>query len=245
MVERNGFEGDLLLFFARIEKCAVEGKIRAALGEGRDKFDGAAVGVEEEAALGDVYAGDDLGEGAPRLKAVDGDGAVFGAGEGELLEKNFALLGERGAALSGEARVVGAGAVENPAVDAELADGGARVGVEVGFEGFEPVGRTVAGVPRVKAVAGADEREALGESGDAGPVGFAGAVDDHEAEASRVPRGGDAFEVRRERVVLEVVVGVVEHVDGIGIRRTELFTANGITQRGDSLGAVSANGFHG
>ncbi len=224
-VEGDGFESLLVFRVLGIEEGAVEGKPSAAFGEGGNEFGGAAVGVEEETSFGDVYAGDDFGERAPRLEAVDGDGAVFGAGEGELFEENFALLGERCAALAGESRVIGAGAVENPPVDADLADGGVRVGVEVGFEGFKPVGGAVAGVPGVEAVARADKGETLGEGGDAGPVGFAGAVDDHEAEAGGVPQRGDAFEVRGERVVLEVVVGVVKHAGQVLIAARALILA--------------------
>ena len=213
-VEGDGFEGGLVFGVARVEEGSVEGEIGAAFGEGGNKFGGAAVGVKKKTAFGDVYAGDDFGERAPGLEAVDGDGAVFRAGKGELFEENFALFGERGAALAGEAGVVGAGAVEDPAVDTDFADGGVRVGIEVGFESGEPVRGTVAGLPRVEAVAGADKGVALGESRDAGPVGFAGAVDNHKTEADGVPGRGDAVEMRGEPIVLEVVVGVVEHQGG-------------------------------
>jgi hypothetical protein len=63
-------------------------------------------------------------------------------GELELPDEDFLLLGERGAAQAGEAGIVGLGTVEDPAVEADLADAGARFGGETGFEPTLPVGGT-------------------------------------------------------------------------------------------------------
>jgi hypothetical protein len=65
---------------------------------------------------------------------VDGYRAVGGGGEGELGEENLGLLGERGATLSGEARVVGVSGVDDSTIEADLADAGVRLGGEAGAQ---------------------------------------------------------------------------------------------------------------
>lgn len=193
---------------------AVEGKIGAEAEKSREHFGRAAVGVKEEAARGERSVFERVEERAEGVETVDAGGEVAFGGERELRAEDFDLLVERGAAESGQARIVGAGAVEDPAVESDFADVRAGSGVEGRAEGVEPGGGAVAGVPRVESVAGEDEGVAAGERGDGGPVGFAGAVDDGALQADFGVCGGYLVEVRRERGVLKVVVSVVEQCDG-------------------------------
>lgn len=211
--EEEAVQGDLAKDFAATgvagtEEGAVEREIRAEAEELREHFRRAAVGVEEEAALGEGRGFEDVQERAEGVEAVDAGGEIAFGGEGELRAEDFDLCGERGAAESGEARVVGAGAVEYPAVEADFSDGRAGVGVERGAERVEPGGGAVAGVPGVEAVAGVDKGVAAGERGDVGPVGFAGAVDHGAAQADFGAGSRYLVEVRGERGVLEVIVGI-------------------------------------
>ena len=143
---------------ARGEVGGVEGKIGAERGEGRDEFEGAAVGVEEKTTGRERDGSEGLEEEAEGVDAVDGDRAIQSDGEGELGLKDFELFVERGAAKAGEAGVFGAGAVEHPAVEADVADRGPGIGDEVASKSFEPRGRTISDVPRVKPV-GRQERK--------------------------------------------------------------------------------------
>src|SRR5690606_19699381 len=110
---------------------------------------------------------------------------------------SVALFGERGAAETGESRIVGSGAIEHPAVESDFADGdggsGSRAGfprrLELGEQRATPIGRSVADVPRMKAETRNEPRRpvvrrnvAAAECGDVGPVGFARAVHDSGAE---------------------------------------------------------------
>lgn len=110
--------------------------------------------MEEEAAGWERDGAEGFEEEAEGVDAVDGGGAVEGDGKGELSFEDGELFVERGAAEAGEAGIIGAGAVEHPAVEADFTDGGAGIGGEVGAEGFEPGGGAVADIPRMKAVAG-------------------------------------------------------------------------------------------
>ncbi len=140
---------------AGLERLDVEGKIGAEVGEGFHEFDGAAVAVHEKTAGGQAGRGtEDVEGGAVGLGRVDGGGAVELGGEVELGGKDFGLLGERGDAEAGDARIVRADAVDDPAVETDLTDTGARIGEERGAKVAEPVGGAVAAVPRVHAVAG-------------------------------------------------------------------------------------------
>lgn len=136
------------------EKVAVEGEISAEGDEIAGEFGGAAVGVEEETATRKRSGTEDLGEGAPGVEAVDRGGKIALGGEAELPGEGVALLVERSAAETGEAGIVGAGAIEDPAVETDLADEGVGVCVEGLEERFAPAGGGVADIPRVKAVAG-------------------------------------------------------------------------------------------
>ena len=164
--------------FAVVEEVGVEGEISAAFDESVDHFRRPAVGVEEEAAGGQGMGAEDVPERAPGAEAVDGDGEVALGGEGELGGENFAL---RLGVVAGD-----------PAVEADLADGCAGVGIELGAEVREPVGRTRGGVPRMQAEGRGDPRLIAGEGGDGGPVVLAGAVDDRagDAEAGGSPTPG-------------------------------------------------------
>lgn len=90
------------------------------------------------------------------VDAVNRDGAVQLGRESELGGEDGELFVERGAAEAGEAGIVGAGAVEHPAVEADFSDGGVGIGDEVSAERFEPGGRTVTDVPRMQTVTGSD-----------------------------------------------------------------------------------------
>ncbi len=142
---------------ARGEVGGVEGEVGAEGGERRDHFSGATVGVKQEAARGEATRGMDglerLEEQAEGVDAVDRGGAVECDGESKLGFEDRELFVEWGAAEAGEARIVGAGAVEHPAVEADFTHGGARIGGEISAESFEPGGRTVSDIPRVEAVA--------------------------------------------------------------------------------------------
>ncbi len=162
-LDEEAIEGDLLVERAEAgvaggEVGGVEGKIGAEGDEGRDHFGGAAVGVEEEAAGREAARGveglERFEEKSEGVDAVDSDGAVESDGEGELGFEDSELFVERGAAEAGEAGVVGPGAVEYPAVEADFTDGGVRIGGEVGAERVEPSGSAVADIPGVEAVGG-------------------------------------------------------------------------------------------
>lgn len=142
-------------------------------------------------------------------------------GERELPGEDFDLLGERGAAEAGEARVIGAGAVDDPAIEADFTDGGGGAGVEVGEEGALPIGGAVADVPRVQSVRRKKLRVERGglsaggaEGGDVGPVEFAAAVDNEAGDAGGLEIGEDAGAVGGEPSVLEMAVGVEERWHG-------------------------------
>ena len=139
------------------KEVAVEGEIGAEVGEVSREFGGAGVGVEEEAARGELGVTEDIGEGAPGIDAVDRDGQVALGGEGKLPDERVALFVEWRATKAGEAGIVGTGAFEHPAIEADFADEGVRVGVEDAEEVCSPVGRGVADVPRMEAVAGEQE----------------------------------------------------------------------------------------
>ena len=97
---------------------------------------------------------------------MDGDGAVEGDGEVELGLEGGDLFFQRSTAEAGEAGIVGAGAVEHPAVEADFADRGPGIGDEVGLKGFEPRGGTIPDVPRVETVGGEESNGLRAESGE-------------------------------------------------------------------------------
>jgi len=143
---------------ARGEVGGVEGKIGAEGGERGDELDGAAVGVKQETARGERDRVERFKEKAEGIDAVNRGGSIQGDGEVDLGFEGGDLLVKRSPAEAGEARVIGAGAVEHPAVEADFADRGPGIGDEVGSKGFEPRGRTISNVPRMKTV-GRQERK--------------------------------------------------------------------------------------
>jgi len=143
---------------ARGEVGGVEGKIGAEGGERGDELDGAAVGVKQETARGERDRVERFKEKAEGIDAVNRGGSIQGDGEIKLCLESGDLLVKRSPAEAGEARVIGAGAVEHPAVEADFADRGPGIGDEVGSKGFEPRGRTISNVPRMKTV-GRQERK--------------------------------------------------------------------------------------
>lgn len=197
---------------AFVEEVAVEGKVGAESAEGADEFHGASVGVEKETSGG--QSGSDakgVVKRTPGVDAMDGGGAVPRGGEGELCGEYVELFFERRAAETGETRVVGTGAVGHPAVETDLADGGGRMSVECSGERGEPVGGTIADMPRMKAEAWCDPGGMrVGEGEDLRPVGFRGAVDDGAAETEGRKLDGDFYPVRDEPLVVEMIVCVVK-----------------------------------
>ena len=149
-------------------------------------------------------------ERAKRVEAVDRGGEVAFAGERELPEENLHLLLDWGAVQADEVRVIGLGAIEHPAVEADLADAGARISVQPDEEVFLPVGGAVADIPRVQAVAGQHDGMGCSKRGHIRPVGFGRAVGHHAPYAGRGEVGEDAIQVRSEHRVVQMIMGVVE-----------------------------------
>lgn len=143
---------------ARGEVGGVEGKTGAEGGERGDEFDGAAVGVKQETTRGKRDGVERFKKEAEGIDAVNRGGSIQGDGEIELCLENGDLFVKRSTAEAGEARVIRAGTVKHPAVEADFADRGPGIGDEVGSKGFEPRGRTISNVPRVKTV-GRQERK--------------------------------------------------------------------------------------
>ena len=156
-VERDFSEEFAETGVARGEVGGVEGKIGAEGGERGDEFDGAAVGVKQETTRGKRDGAQRFKQKAEGIDAVNGGGAIQGDGEVELGFEDRELFVERCTPETGEARVIGAGTVKHPAVEADFADRGPGIGDEVSSKSFEPRGRTISDVPRVKPV-GRQER---------------------------------------------------------------------------------------
>ena len=157
-VERDFSEEFAETGVARGEVGGVEGKIGAEGGERGDEFDGAAVGVKQETTRGERDGAERFEQKAEGIDAVNGGGAIQGDGEVELGFEDRELFVERCTPEAGEARVIGAGTVKHPAVEADFADRGPGIGAEVASKSFEPRGRTISDVPRVKPV-GRQERK--------------------------------------------------------------------------------------
>src|SRR5262245_4163468 len=109
------------------------------------------VGVKQEAARGQVGGAENVGERTPSVEAVDRGRPVVTGGECELGDENLCLFGKRCAAQADEARIVGPGAIENPAIKADLTQAGARMRSKYRGEFFQPGWGTVANIPRVQA----------------------------------------------------------------------------------------------
>lgn len=219
-VQRDGLIQRAQAGVARGEVRAVEGEIRPERGERRDEFDRAAVGMEKETTRRKWDRLQRFEQQPEGVDAVNRGGAVERDGEGELRLKNSALFVQRRAAQAGEARIIGPGAVEHPAVEADLADGCAGIGLEIMAQRFEPRRGTVAGVPRMEAIARREverrvlRRDARGEGSHGRPVGFLGAIDDDVGDAGGGQRGQDCGDVLGERRGREVVVCVAEVHEG-------------------------------
>ena len=84
------------------------------------------------------------------------------------------------------------------------------MGIEKMEQSVAPRRGGVADVPGVKAVTGEDEVVAAREVGDSGPIGFAGAIDDGGVDRERGEIAENAVAMRREPIVLQVVVRVEE-----------------------------------
>ncbi len=124
-VGRNVAESIQLAGTACVEEVTVEGEVGAEIGEGFDEFGRAAVSMEKKAARRQRRRGTKrVVKGTPGAEAVDRGGTNMRGGEGELGAKDIALFLQGSAAQTNEARIVWAGAVSHPAIEADLADGG-------------------------------------------------------------------------------------------------------------------------
>lgn len=91
--------------------------------------------MHQETADGQAGRGAEDIEGcAVGLRGVDGGRAIQFGGEVELGGEDFGLFCERGDAEAGDAGIIGADTVDDPAVEADFADAGAGVGEERGAE---------------------------------------------------------------------------------------------------------------
>jgi len=167
--------------------------------------------MEEEAACRASRRTERLLERSPRIEAVQAGGAVLRGGEGELAVKDIELLVERGAAESGQPRVVRAGAIEYPAVEPDLADGRTGRGGERGLEARFPGGGAVARMPGVEPVGRSHPGGGGGECGERGPVGLAGAVGHHAGDAVCGQLAQQRAQMGREGWGVQVVVRVEVH----------------------------------
>ena len=196
------------------QKAAVEGKIGSEGGELAGHFGRAAVGVQEETARRPRGPAQCLGERAPGFEAVNRDRQVAFGGEAQLPDECLSLLIERRTAESGQPRIVGAGAIKDPAIEADFADRGVRVGVERAEQCVAPVRRRVADIPRVQAIAGPHPGKTRGKGCDGRPVGLAGAVDDAASDSGCREVERDALEVWLQPLVLQMIVGVEKQRGG-------------------------------
>src|SRR5690606_14284212 len=138
----------------------------------------AAVGMEQETSPRSLVRAQQAEEFTKTLQAVDRGGAVEARCEFQLRHENRRLFLQRRPADSGEARVVGARGVEDPAVETDLSDARPRMGGEARLQLFQPVVRSRrTGVPRMNAVGWAHEAMAGGEFGHARPVQGMRAID--------------------------------------------------------------------
>jgi len=221
-VARCGAKGGEEACAAWVEEACAEGEIRAEGGESGEHLGGAGVAVEEEARARGRKAAQGFEEEAVSLYAVERGDAIELGGEGELRVEGGELRGDWGRA----------GAAEEGAVEADLADLGAGIGEEAGAELREPVIGRGGDIPRVQAVTRDDRGRAVvrggvgwrrsggvgrgvrlvargGEGGDLGPVVGVRAVEERSG-------GGRAgFAVACGAVGMCVVE---EHVEGNGAR---------------------------
>jgi hypothetical protein len=143
-------------------------------------------------------------DGAERfLQQTEGSQAVNG---GRAIQFN------RKGHLSAETIELGVDVgIFDPAVEADFTNDRLGMSLKMAVEHGEPVGAAFFDVPRMQAESGANPSVLLGQLGDLGPVFFAGTIDDHLGEAGLSHLGDDLIAPGVETLVLEVVVGVVEH----------------------------------
>lgn len=193
---RRELSEDLADFgFARVEK--VSGK-REKGGEGEalaSGFERSAEGMEEKRGEGSGTGLEFGKESAPCFEAVDGEGAIEVVGEGEVAAEDRELVGK--------VRIF------HPAIESAFANCGVGEFFEVGREVVFPDGRTVGDFPWVEAEGGDDKvGEGFGESGDDGPVGFGGSVDDAGGDAMGLHGFDEVGLLAVEAGILEVIVGI-------------------------------------
>ena len=145
------------------------------------------------------------------------DAIEFG-GKGDLPGEDLDLLGERGDPETGDARIVGADTIDDPAIEADFADAGAWIGGDGVAEALLPEGGTLSAIPRVDAIARQEPRVFLREFGDEGPFFFMGSVDHAVLEANALEISRDDRMVRMQfgkmKMKMSVVVGSHENEVG-------------------------------
>ena len=70
---------------------------------------------------------------------MDGGGAIQFGRERELRGEDLALLVDRGHTQAGNARIVGLEAVDDPAIQPDLADAGPWIGEQLRSQGSQPI----------------------------------------------------------------------------------------------------------
>jgi hypothetical protein len=232
-VVRDELEGCPLGGLARVEEVATEREIRAEVCKRGQQISGAGVGMEEEATCGEVRGAEEIEEGSEGLEAVYGERAIELCGEGDLWAEGIDLCRQ----------VVAL----DPAVEADLANAGSRVGVEEGFEAGAPaLWRGWCEPPGVEAKGGDD---GIGvevcELGDGGPIGGRGAVHQDLGHIEEVEGGDDGGGIA-EAWVLQVEVGIEEHgtKPAIGGRRTVVLRIAMRGWEGKGLGWATRGWWH-
>jgi hypothetical protein len=119
-------------------------EIGAEIGEAFRHLGGAAVRVEQKSTGGKPGMSQCVKQRTEGIEAMNRGGEAARGGELELPVEDLHLLCERRPAQTGQPRVVRPRAVEDPAIESDLADAGVRVRGERGEQVFLPVGGTVA-----------------------------------------------------------------------------------------------------
>ena len=120
----GGDDGENLAkaFLARFEEGAVEGKKRAEFRERRNHFHRAAVRMEQKSARREWSSAQDVEQRTERIETMDRSRQIAFRGERELPAEDLDLFVEWRPTKAGQAGVVGAGAIEHPAIEADFSN---------------------------------------------------------------------------------------------------------------------------
>src|SRR5690606_34482943 len=152
-VWRHGLECLALPRLAWIEESGSEGKIRSELHEARHELGRAAVGVQQESSRRTRHVFERVDQRSPCAQAVHRDGAILLGAPRELPAKRLQLFFERSNGRVSKPRIIRAGLVEDPPVDADLTDGRMWLVVQSLLELLAPVVRAASALPRMKPIA--------------------------------------------------------------------------------------------